>query len=381
VDYISAVSGGSFTAAYYALYGDAIFADFEDKFLNQNIQRRLMWRMFSPVNWGRMASPYFNRSDMAAEFYDRHVFGGKTFGDLLKRNRRPFLSLNATDMSLGASFQFTQEHFDYLCSDISTFPVARAVAASAAFPILLSPITVNNYAGSCGCVEPAWMAAALTNRQERSRRAVKARELRSYENSAEHPYLHLLDGGLTDNLGLRGPFEDIVVKGGIRNKIQDDLNPNLVSKLVMIVVNAAFRKDRGWDRYRQPPNIAQVTLALGTVPMNRYSFETLELLKGNAKQWETEWNEGNHASKMNAPGSQSALPRVQLYVIEVSFDDLQDDAEKAYFEKLPTAFNLPPGAVARLRAVAGKLLNQSETYRALLHDLAGDAQQPERASR
>ena len=48
VDYISAVSGGSFTAAYYALYCDRIFDDFEHKFLNQNIQRQLMWRMASP---------------------------------------------------------------------------------------------------------------------------------------------------------------------------------------------------------------------------------------------------------------------------------------------------------------------------------------------
>jgi NTE family protein len=381
VDYISAVSGGSFTAAYLALHGDRIFDDFEEKFLNRNVQRQLMWRMCSPVNWGRMASPYFNRSDMAAEFYDRHIFDGKTFGDLLQRNRRPFLSLNATDMSLGASFQFTQEHFDHLCSDISTFPVARAVAASAAFPVLLSPITVNNYAGSCGCTEPPWMAAALTNRQERSRRAVKARELKSYQDSTQHPYLHLLDGGLTDNLGLRGPFEDIVVKGGIRNKIQDDLDPNLVSKLVMIVVNAAFRGDRGWDHKMRSPNIVQVTLALGTVPMNRYSFETLELLKANAKQWETEWNEGNHASQTNAAGAQISSRRVQLYVIEVSFDDLQDEAEKAYFNKLPTAFNLPPGAAPRLRAVAGKLLNQSETYRALLRDIASDSGQPEEVLR
>jgi len=266
VDYISAVSGGSFTAAYYALYGDQIFDDFENKFLTQNIQGQLIWRMCSPVNWARMASPYFNRSDMAAEFYDRHLFGGKTYGDLLQRNRRPFLSLNATDMSLGASFQFTQEQFDYLCSEISPFPVARAVAASAAFPILLSPITVNNYAGSCGCVEPAWMTAAPTNRQERSRRALKARELKSYQNSAQRPYLHLLDGGLTDNLGLRGPIEAVAVKGGIRNSIQDDLDPNLVSKVVIIVVNAAFRGDRGWDHYQKPPNIVQVTLALGIVP-------------------------------------------------------------------------------------------------------------------
>jgi NTE family protein len=118
------------------------------------------------------------------------------------------------------------------------------------------------------------MLSALTNRQERTRRTVKARELESYQNSAQHPSLHLLDGGWTDNLGLRGRFEDIVAKGGIRNKIQDDLNPNLVRKMVMIVVNAAFQKNRGWDCYRQPPNIAQVTLALGCAPMNRYSHQS-----------------------------------------------------------------------------------------------------------
>src|SRR5260221_6665788 len=100
---------------------------------------------------------------MAAEFYDRYLFDGKTFGDLLKRNRRPFLSLNATDMSLGATFQFTQEQFDYLCSDISTFPVARAVAASAAFPILLSPVTVNNYGGRCWWGLTAWMGSGLSD--------------------------------------------------------------------------------------------------------------------------------------------------------------------------------------------------------------------------
>src|SRR5258706_5800117 len=118
VDYISAVSGGSFTAAYYALYGDRIFADFEGKFLNKNIQRQLIWRLCSPLYWGRLASPDFNRSDMAAEFYDRHLFGGKIYGDLLKPNHRPFPSLHATDMSLSATFQFNQEQFDYLCSDI-----------------------------------------------------------------------------------------------------------------------------------------------------------------------------------------------------------------------------------------------------------------------
>src|SRR5258705_13311842 len=115
--------------------------------------------------------------------------------------------------------------------------------------------------------------------------------IRRPPRSTLFPYTTLFRS--TDNLGLRGPFEDIVAKGGIRNKIQVVLNPNFVSKLVMIIVNAAFRGDRGWDHQRQLPSIAQVTVALGMVPMNGYSFETLELLKQNVKQWEKEWNDGN----------------------------------------------------------------------------------------
>jgi NTE family protein len=380
VDVISSVSGGSFTAAYYALFGDRIFTEFDHKFLNRNIQLQLFWRLCSPVTWVRLASPWFSRSDMAAEFYSQHLFKGKTFGDLIEKDRRPFLSIEATDMSLGGGFEFSQDQFDFLCSDMSTFPVARAVAASAAFPILLSPVTVNNYAGSCEVVEPAWMAAALTNRWERSRRAEKAKQLRSYENGRQRPYLHLLDGGLTDNLGLRGPFEEAIAWGGARNSIQR-LKLQPVRKVVIIVVNAASQQDRGWDRSKLPPNIVQVTLALGSVPMSRYSFETLEILKESAKQWETEWNEANRSRQAIAGGAVEAPPQVKFYLIEVSFDALRDEHERAYFENLPTAFDLPPGAGARLKGVAGKLLNQSETYRALLRDLAGVPPQLEGVSK
>jgi NTE family protein len=38
IDVISSVSGGSFTSAYYGLYGDRIFEDFEERFLRRNVQ-------------------------------------------------------------------------------------------------------------------------------------------------------------------------------------------------------------------------------------------------------------------------------------------------------------------------------------------------------
>jgi len=366
VDYISAVSGGSFTAAYYALHHDRIFTDFEKDFLDRNVQSDLAWRLSSPKNWARLFSPDFSRSDIAAEYYDEKMFHGATYGDLLEQRRKPFLALNATDMSLGSSFQFTQEHFDFLGSDITCFPLARAVAASSAFPILLSPITLNNYGGTVDCQRPEWMKAALTNRMERSRRSIRARELESYQNVSNHPYLHLLDGGLSDNLGLRGPFEDIAVKGGMWEKIDGELDPSTMRKMVIIVVNSATRRDKGWDRRKHPPGAVQVTVALGTVPMNRYSFETMELLKQSVGEWQQDWDFHNAslAGRADSPGA-----TFKIYLVEVAFDFLSDQTERACLEELPTSFSLPREATKRLRIAGGNLLRESDGFKELLEDI------------
>ncbi len=128
VDMISGVSGGSFTAAYFGLFGDRMFEDFESRFLKKNIQGTILAKTFlNPINWCRLSSPFFDRSDLAAEYYDENVFDGKTFGDLLKR-KGPIVLINATDLSLGTRFTFHQMLFNAMCSDLSKFPVARACA-------------------------------------------------------------------------------------------------------------------------------------------------------------------------------------------------------------------------------------------------------------
>ena len=107
----------------------------------------------NPVNWFRLSSPLFDRSDLAAEYYDENVFDKKTFGDMLER-KGPMVLINATDMSLGARFTFHQVVFNAICSDLSKFSVARACAASSAVPGLFTPLTLKNYAGSCGYAMP-----------------------------------------------------------------------------------------------------------------------------------------------------------------------------------------------------------------------------------
>ena len=60
VDFISAVSGGSVKAAYYAyyaydaLYGDQLFADFTQRFLHRDVEAEFTRRLFNPAHWPRL---------------------------------------------------------------------------------------------------------------------------------------------------------------------------------------------------------------------------------------------------------------------------------------------------------------------------------------
>ena len=84
VDTISSVSGGSFTAAYYGLYREKIFEDYEDDFLRLGVQQALIQQLFNPMHWIRSSFQGFDRTEMAIDYYDRKIFHGATFGDMAR---------------------------------------------------------------------------------------------------------------------------------------------------------------------------------------------------------------------------------------------------------------------------------------------------------
>jgi NTE family protein len=136
--------------------------------------------------------------------YNQTMFHGATFADLQKRGR-PVIAINATDLAYGSPFMFTQENFDLIYSDLSTFPVARAVAASNGFPGLFSPITLTNHVAQCGGRRPGWLQG-ISNAQRKdplSRLGLQAEMADNYLDVGKTPYVHLVDGGIADNLALR----------------------------------------------------------------------------------------------------------------------------------------------------------------------------------
>jgi NTE family protein len=208
---VSSVSGGSVTAAYFGLYGPDRLDEFDKAFLQSDTMRELFLDAANPVTWGRLTFERYTQSDVLEDLFDAHLFSGRTFSEL-NQPGKPIIVLNATDMVSGEVFSFTPARFDDICSDLDRERIAVGVTASAAVPVLLSPVSLQNYSTEpCpGVPTPPWIKAALTNRFSRYlnvegfKRARYANDLRHGEpHFRDIRYVYLLDGGLADNVGLR----------------------------------------------------------------------------------------------------------------------------------------------------------------------------------
>jgi predicted acylesterase/phospholipase RssA len=378
VDVIASVSGGSFTAAYYALFRERLFDDFPAAFLHRDIEGELIGRALWPPNWLRLARTDFDRINLAAELYDETVFQGRTFADLLREPRRPYLIVNATDMTLGRRFEFTQDQFDLLCSDLSTLKVADAVAASSAFPGLLSPLTVRNFAGQpCGWTPPPWLQSA--NRPDNPPpRYLRARDLLSYQREADRrPWIHLLDGGLADNIGLRGPYVALSSQDSSWS-VLSRVNQGITRRVVVISANAKTKSRPPWDRRQAAPGLLSVLGLVSSGPMDNYSLDTEQLIRDAFAQNQQDEKSATNCRKALLATCGRAdipeVPHVDWYAVELAFDRLGDEALRECLESLPTSFTLPEATVTLLRQAARVLLQGSSEFARLMRDLDKDWQ-------
>ena len=350
VDLVSAVSGGAVTAAYWVLYGDRVFVDFRRRFLTRDVSGGLQRALFlDPRNWVRLASSGYARGDLYADYLDRKLFRGARFADLDRSGERPFLILNATDIGAAARFAFTQEGFDLLCADLDGYPLARAVAASSSVPALLTPISLRNRAGGCGYRMPRWVESAASTHDD-SRRHLQALAMQAYADSGRYGWLHLVDGALGDNLGVRAAMDALADR-------EDPSRPDPAAvsrerRLVFIAVNASDWQADRIGGSRQPPDAMEMLRLLGTVPVDRYTVETQALLRETMARWMDGIDGADRA-----------------HVIEVDLGELREDPRFGRLTQLPTAFDVAIRDVDELRCAARSLLASNPEYRRLLREV------------
>lgn len=352
VDTISSVSGGSFTAAYYGLFGDQIFDDYEHVFLKQNVQKILIHGLLNPLNWYYFLTTGFDRSALAIEYYDKYIFRKCTFTNL-QNKKGPFIQINATDLGTGQPFRFTQDMFDYLCSDLSGYKIARAVAASSAVPVAFAPIALANFPG---CEKVSQERKKIIKDEEIADGRIQkiVRDYSTYLDKNNRRYIHLVDGGISDNLGVHSVYDHIEILGGARIAAKK-LGIKIPKYLAIIIVNAQTNPTKTIELSDDEPEILEVIDAVTDTQMHRYNLETISMAHKNLIRWAQELSTSDKI--------------IKPYFIEISFESIHSMPERRFYNNIATSLALPANQVNKLINEGRTLLKHSEAFQSLVHDL------------
>ncbi len=365
-DVISGVSGGSIVAAYYAAFGRQGLPRFEQEFLRQDFQKSLTGMLLNPGNLHALSSPWFGRSHLLARRLDG-LYQGKTFADVESDPRRPQLIVTATDLSRGTGFEFTWDQFRLICSDLGKVPLSFAVAASSAVPLLLSPVTLRNYASRCPNDVPSGSGSdggQATRGPADFRKRLYRAQAEAYRDENERPYIHLVDGGLADNLGIQRLLDRALMDGGLRHTFREVvIPPGAVRRVVLVVVNAEREPSRNIDLDDQVPGLVDVaeTLLFGTAA--RVTHETQEYLRDVISDWRAELGTGIGSS------ADAFAPGADVHVIAVSLRDAPPELNRNQLMSVPTAFSVSDTEVTQLIAAGRQMLRRSPEFQELVRAL------------
>jgi NTE family protein len=156
VRYLSTVSGGSILGALLALKWTKLLAPSDDdrlkvfeaeiaapilRLARSNLRMHVIRNIFRPRSWRR------KNADLLADELDRLIFKDSRLTDLPPSSVLR-VSFNATSLITGKRFRFSGDsvgdyHMGYCSEFLDKIRIATAVAASAAFPPLFSPLILS----------------------------------------------------------------------------------------------------------------------------------------------------------------------------------------------------------------------------------------------
>ncbi len=356
IDMVAGVSGGSVAAAHFALHGlEGHLQQFPADFLDVDFQRELVFAALRPASMYRMSSPWLGRGQIMARAFDERLFKGATFGDLASMPGRPYLIVGATDLLNGSEFDFASDQFTTLCSSIDRVPLSFAVASSSSVPLVFSPMTLRNYAEHC-----AGSAGATHAREPRATGGnARVRLVQSESESlaqSGREYVHLVDGAVSDNLGLRRIADYVAQAGGVHAVLAALSNAEtgqgpIPRRIVFLSVNAETPEDSHLGTSARTPSTLDVLGALVNGNLGRHSRETALVFDDAVEQWRIE---------LQKDGDD-----VDVFSIELNLADLRDTELRDRVLAIPTAFRISRGDRDLLRSAARMALAESDDFRRL----------------
>ncbi len=368
IDFISGVSGGSITAAYFGLKKRATLLDFRERFLLKNVEDQSLSTSLTPGNLVRGLSGGVNDATHLPRWLSRNLYDGATFA-AFRAQQRPRVWINAADIYNRTPFVFGRTAFSVMCSDLNSYPIADAVAASAAVPIAFAPIVIESYAGKCGAQLPAWAVRARSNPNAPPLLKSFANALASYQNGSVR-YVKLLDGGLVDNFGLSGftiarlsastPYEPLTAHQAVK-----------VKRALFLVVDAGRAAVGDWVNTLEGPRGVDLVSAAADTAIDasvRASYTAFEQTMEEWRQQLVRWRCGLSAAQRAEYGAPARwnCRDVQFFVGRAGFDQLGDQRARD-LNKVKTSLQLPPDEVDAVIAAGEDSVASSDIVRRFLN--------------
>ena len=369
VDFLSGVSGGSITAAYYGLKRREAVRDFRERFLLQDVEASLRTHV-TVANVSRAFAGGVNDSSGFTRWLDQNLFNGATF-EVFRADRRPRIWINASDIYNRTPFVFGQTAFSAMCSDLNSYPLADAVAASAAVPVVFAPVVIQNYAGTCNRPLPAWIDRARADPAAAPMLKSFANAIGRYHDGSMR-YIKLLDGGLVDNYGLSG----FTIARLSSNTPYGPLTPQQAVRLrrvLTLVVDAGRGPSGDWTQTIEGPSGPELMVAAADTAIDASVRASYTAFGGTMSEWQAallRWRCGLSAperQRLGAPAGWNCRD-LKFFVSRVSFEQLGGE-RAAVLDSVKTSFQLAPDVVDYVIASGRDALRANPTYAAFLKSL------------
>ncbi|MFO1024988.1 MAG: patatin-like phospholipase family protein [Acetobacteraceae bacterium] len=360
VEYISAVSGGSFAAAHYGVFRQRSFETFP-AFLHADIDAEIRSLYLTPWHWVWLLRGGAT-DDYMAGVYDRLMFHGATYADMARQGA-PVVSINATDLGTGASFPFTQEGFDLICAGLAPFQVSRAVAASNGLPVLFSPINLQSRRPGCPpvTVPPPPQDAD----QDELRRVRYIQEwVARFSDTDRVRYLHLVDGGIADNLALRALLT-IVLTSDLHRIPQEKIVAT--RRLLLISVDGEAATDRQLSQAPRVNGLSVLAATVSGIVIDRYNFDTLLLADSEMRQLVRRLKEAR--CRIGPVLAGHSCDDVEGLVVHLDLRRVTDPAVRARLLATPLALTLPDDLIDLLVEWGARVVQEDAAIRRFLQGL------------
>ena len=139
-------------------------------------------------------------------------------------------------------------------------------------------------AGSADTSYPSWAAADAPNGEVSSRRYQEARRIRHYVQHDDMRFVHLVDGGLADNLGLRSLYDKTTLAGGFVAFLELT-GYTRFRRVLHLVVNAQQERSAEGAEDEGVPGPIETVRGATKLTLDRYSFETVENFRRDMGGW------------------------------------------------------------------------------------------------